>query len=517
MPGRLPVLLSLQESVAYWGQYQPQKAALVSDTVSLSYAEVLRHVIQLRSQLRDLSLDRQAGIGLCFSSKIPLLLSLSAVLSEGHTAVILNPNVGPDTLASMIRDGNCPAVMTDRPPGQATSEWDHCATLFVPKITLITDEGTARQRLLEPVVRYADDTWGIIYSSGTTGRPKGIVRTDFSILMELVGWCLELSIMRSSTVYIGRPVYYTGGLVLAASTLLAGGTVLLPEEHSIEGYLGWMESWSVDLAFLIPDQVRPLVAIAKERPRTLPAPRVLLTMGAPIDVSTKVAIRELLRCKYQESWGNSEGLGTITDPDDLTFRPQSVGRPFLTDRMTVLRDDGSPAETGEVGRLAGHADSLLSEYKNREDLNAALIRGDLVLSEDLGYRDSMGYYYLAGRVTERIVRRGIPIFARDLEETLLQVPGVAEVVVVGLDDPDEGQVPAALIVLNNFGDFVDRPLLPALNNALSELQRLRTAVVVPVLPRNSSGKIDAASVRALLTNALGKAKDARTGTLAPGS
>jgi len=496
----LPLRLSLQESVAYWALYQPQKEALVAETVSLSYAAVAREVTQLRSQLRDLRLDRQASIGLCFSSQMPLLLSLSAVLSEGHAATILNPQVDPVALGSMIQDGDCVAVMTDHPPGVGTQVWSHCPTLSVPRASLVSEKFAAPQSLGEPAVRYARDTWGIIYTSGTTGRPKGIVRTDFSILMELLGWCLELPITRSSTTYIGRPVYYTGGLLLAAATLLVGGTVLLPEEHSTERYRNWMASRSVDLVFLIPDQVRALVAATESWAQPWPSPRVLLTMGAPIDTPTKRAVLDRLGCKYVESWGNSEGLGTITAPEDVTERPKSIGRPFLADRMVVLGEANLPAGVGEVGRLAGHADSALREYRNRDDLNASLIRGDLIISEDLGYRDADGYYYLAGRVSERIVRRGLPVFGRDIEEAVLRVQGIAEVVVVGLDDRDEGQVPAALLVLREEGAPSNQRLLAEINKVLTEPQKLRAVLAVPALPRNAAGKVDIAASRALLAS-----------------
>ena len=104
-----------------------------------------------------------------------------------------------------------------------------------------------------------DDEWGIIYSSGTTGAPKGIVRSDLSMFTELVGWCLELPITRNSIAFIGRPVYYTGGLVLTAATLLVGGSAILPHEWSVTIYKSFMSTNVVDFAFLIPDQVRELI------------------------------------------------------------------------------------------------------------------------------------------------------------------------------------------------------------------------------------------------------------------
>src|SRR5258708_21843818 len=118
-------------------------------------------------------------------------------------------------------------------------------------------------------------------------------------------------------------------------------------------------------------------------------------MGAPISSATKRAVRERLGAELIESWGNSEGLGTITEREDLDKRPDSVGRPFLTDQLYVLDEAGKRLGPGEIGRLAGLADSRLLEYQNRRDLNEELLRGDLAISEDLGDVDADGYLHLS--------------------------------------------------------------------------------------------------------------------------
>src|SRR5690606_36968944 len=116
---------------------------------------------------------------------------------------------------------------------------------------------------------------------------------DLSIFMELIGWCLEIPIVRASTVYVGRPLFYTGGLVIAGATLLAGGTVIAPREHTAELYWDTCARLDVDFAFFLPDQVRALIAMVAGG-ASRPGSKRILTMGAPISIDTKRAIRDVL-------------------------------------------------------------------------------------------------------------------------------------------------------------------------------------------------------------------------------
>lgn len=449
-------------------------------------------ILALQARIADLSLQRQSPIGVLVTDKVGLIAAVSAVLAEAGVAVLLNLSLDPAVIRSMVNDASCRAVIFDS-GGEALCK----ACVNVPSIQICSaasgDQNLPRDR--EPRVRYVDDRWGILYSSGTTGIPKGIVRSDLSMLNEMICWCLELPITRNSVALIGRPVYYTGGFVLTASALLAGGSVILPAEWSIDTYKSLVGRYPVDFVFLIPDQVRELMARRLAETDTWPSPRRILTMGAPIDPQMKASIHKVLECEYVESWGNSEGLGTITSEDDARLRPRSIGRPFLADNLFVVDEDGMPLPKEHAGRIAGRTDSVLSEYQNREDLNRELIRDGMVISEDIGYMDSHGYFYLSGRVTQRIVRNGMPVFATDIESGLCGNHGIMEIAVFGVDDPAEGQVPIAAVVLENPTAVEPEALLAAVNSVLSPELRLKALLRLSRIPKNAAGKVDYVALR----------------------
>ncbi len=480
--------MSLHQSIRHWARYQPEKPALIEDGSSISYRALLCGVSKCRALISDLHLSRQTPVGILVSDKSKLIAAVSAALAEGHVPVLLNLCLSPQILEAMISDACCKAVIVDL-AGEllAKASAQYLQRISMPELNpenfRIEDDRQAEER-------FVDDEWGIIYSSGTTGAPKGIVRSDLSMFTELVGWCVELPITSNSIAFIGRPVYYTGGLVLTAATLLVGGSVILPREWSVAAYKLLMNTNAVDFAFLIPDQVRELIGTKLADANHWAGPRRILTMGAPMPESLKRSVLEVLKCEYIESWGNSEGLGTITSECDARVRPASIGRPFLSDELFVVDEDTRPLPTGSIGRIAGRADSVLTKYQNREDLDLRFIRDRMVISEDLGYVGNDGYLYLVGRVNQRILRKGEPIFATDIENVITCIEGVREVAVIGVDDVAEGEVPVAAVVLNGAASQNPERFLDLANSKLLPQQRLKRVYVVSELPRNAAGKFD---------------------------
>jgi acyl-coenzyme A synthetase/AMP-(fatty) acid ligase len=479
--------LSLHSAVRHWAQYQPGRVAIITEEATFTYSAFQTLVRMYCLQIHRLGFGRQTPIGILVRSKANFLAAVCALLSEGHIPVFVNLSLEPHITRKMFSDASCEAVVCDSermcPSGLAEGTLQPILIDTVASVGHSTDHA-------ELVDRYADDTWGIVYSSGTTGVPKGIVRSDLSILNELVGWCFELPITRASIGLIGRPLYYTGGLMLSAATLLAGGSLILPQEWSAGTYVSLASQYPVDFAFLVPEQIRELLNARRDTPDSWPRPSKIMTMGAPITPTTKQQVVETLAADYIESWGNSEGLGTITSPADVQLRPASIGRPFLSDRMWIVDDNGNPLPIGKIGRLAGRADSTLSEYCHRDDLNQQLIRGRMVISEDLGYMDEHHYFYLVGRVSERFVQDGMPVFTTDIEEIARLVPGVVDIAVAGVTNAAGGEDLAALVVASGGVDADVPRLLKSINGALDKHQRLGGIYLVPALPRNASGKVD---------------------------
>jgi acyl-coenzyme A synthetase/AMP-(fatty) acid ligase len=222
-------------------------------------------------------------------------------------------------------------------------------------------------------------------------------------------------------------------------------------------------------------------------------------MGAPISGVEKLAARQALRSAIVESWGNSESLGTITEAEDLDIRPDSIGRPFLTDRLLIVDDDGRFLSALEQGRLAGDEEAGFSRYSRRPEETARVKRRDLIISDDIGFADEAGYFFIRGRVQESVVVGDQTLFVPELEASIRDVEGVRECcIVVGQSISESGLL--TVLVAPVSPSEVPSDLLARLNAAMPGGVQLSSIRFVEALPRLASGKVDRVSAYHLASN-----------------
>ena len=225
----------------------------------------------------------------------------------------------------------------------------------------------------------------------------------------------------------------------------------------------------------------------------------VLTMGALIS-GDKLRARAALRSQIIESWGNSESLGTITDPEDLDQRPNSVGRPFLNDRMFVVDETGKVLPPGQVGRLAGGKEAGFIAYSGRPLETAKAFKNDLILSEDLGYTDQAGYFYVLGRIQDAVVIQSRTVLLTQIEADLRTIADLKDCCVVALPMDSQGVELACLAVASSGGAGCIGTIETAIHSRLQkEMPDGIRVVWCDALPQTASGKVDKLAVAKLLS------------------
>jgi len=491
----------ISEAIQHWGVFRKSAIAIRSARESVSYETLDRRATRVASVLTR-AVDAHTRVALMISDKPQFLTALIGILRAGNSVVLLNQLLGPEALQKCITDAKVRNVVVD----DYFNNLLNASSRRMLKLKKLLYHGNRlrgnhlRQTRLSnifPVAR-PEDEWGVFYSSGTTGIPKGIVRDHYSVVTELLGWCLDLGLNFQSSFFIGRPLYYTGGLVLSLSTLLAGGCIGVDEKSDWPAYDSYVKKHRVDFAFFVPDQLREFVRSAKQSGSAVRGAKQVLVMGGNISAGEKRDAARTLHSMVIESWGNSEGLGTITSPGDLRRRPKSIGRPFLTDRMFIVDSKGKQLPTGRIGRIAGGVEAAFSRYCNKPKATNAAKKKDLIVSDDYGYVDSAGYFYIVGRSDDLITSGDRPTFTSAVETVLRRHRSVRECAVVNVG---KRAGPARLV-----GFVVLEPsrrspseILRATNARLSSRLRLQSITTVQSLPRNAAGKVDKA---ALLESAL---------------
>jgi long-chain acyl-CoA synthetase len=487
----------ISEAVLHWAKYRKDQIAAYSDGEAMSYDQLNRWADRIAFLI-----DHQCQgerLALALRGKSTMLASIIATLRVGRVPVLLNIGLPLSTLAANLSDAKPTHILHDD---------SSCAIAgLLPESSRIrVDSASSGQRISDSqrANKLPDDEWGIFFSSGTTGTPKGIVRDHDSVTTELVGWCLELTLSRSTHFYIGRPVFYTGGLVLTLATLLVGGTVHISnyiDDNDMRevwrDYQHTASKFNLDYAFFVPDQIRAFLRMDQERVDPIRSARSVLIMGSSIKGSEKRQFADVMHCEVRESWGNSESLGTITDAADLFDRPDSVGRPFLCDEMCIVDEEDHEAGPSQMGRIAGSEEAGFSEYCNRTSETSRVKRERLIISEDLGFIDAAGYFYVRGRVQDSVVKGSKTIYLPDVEHAIRNLPEIAECRIVTLNDSEDDVCFGAAIVLRPACEPTD-DMTSVLNKNLEADYHIKHVLIVDRLPRLPSGKPDVLTIRNLV-------------------
>jgi len=494
----------VSESVRHWGKYRPNSPAVYHNHNLYSFRELdeMASIVSNRIEKARIFDER---VGIAVKSKLHLLIAIIGILRSGKSPVILNIGLPLAALRLNISDTKLSALISDH-------EFDAINGLpsFKDGCVLDIDDVISRadsdDRTYRPsTLRKPENEWGVIFSSGTTGPPKGIERDQSSIITELLGWCIELQLIRGTFFYIGRPIYYTGGLVLSLSTLLVGGAICVTDFEGDDDpkeiwndYQKVLISHAVSWAFFVPDQIRAFVKIIEQEGIQRAGAEKVLVMGAPISGEEKAKAAQFLRSKVVESWGNSESLGTITEPEDLQTRPNSIGRPFITDELYVLSEDEKVAEPGVTGRLAGSDVEGFLKYSNRPKETRLVKRSGMIVSDDLGYTDADGYFYILGREQECVIRGTRTIFLGDIEKKLRENQQISDCCVIA-KPVNNGVFALVAVIIPAPGLLTDTTVwLDELNKLLPLQMRVDQILVRNDLPHLPSGKQDKVQVAQLI-------------------
>ena len=449
---------------------------------------------RVAQSIRDSGIDGRVAVAA--RHKAAFMMLLLGVMRAGNAAVIVNTGLDDEALSVTVKDTKPEVLIQDHDLGNT---WSRRAFASVPRMTVDGVQGAVLTDV--PWPKYSSSSkWGVLFSSGSTDNPKGIERDHNSMITEVIGWCLELPLTKHSVFYIGRPLFYTGGLVLSLASLFVGATVIANDyrddddpEAVWSDYQEMLSLHGVEWAFFMPDQLRAFVAMHPTDPSHS---KFILVMGAPITGAEKEEAHRALRSQIVESWGNSESLGTITEPEDLALRPDSVGRPFLTDELCVVDDSLNPCEPGKVGRIAGADTAGFDKYSNRLDETERVKQQALIISDDIGHTDEDGYFYVSGRAQDLVVRGDLSVFLPDIAEKIRAQPYIAAVEVCSTDVEGDIQLCAA-VVLNSGGAANEEDVCRKLNACLDQQEQLSKVLLLDALPKLASGKVDRLSVRRL--------------------
>lgn len=334
-----------------------------------------------------------------------------------------------------------------------------------------------------------DDAAAIVYTSGTTGRSKGAVLTHNNFSANTVNLLACWRITESDRYLAALPLFHVHGLGNGIHVWLTSGCRMrLIERFDINRAAALFESFQPTLFFGVPTIYVRLLELPDDVAQRIGRQMRLFVSGsAPLSANILEAFREKFGHTILERYGMSETLMNISNPYEGERRAGSVGFPLPGVSVKILNSQMQPVPDGEVGEVWVRGPNVCAGYWRRPDATAESFVEHWFRTGDLGERSGDGYITLRGRRTELIISGGFNIYPREIEEVLLELPGVREAVVCGVPDERRGELPVAYIVADE--DFDEAVVTEACRRALASFKMPRAFVRVDSLPRTALGKI----------------------------
>lgn len=334
-----------------------------------------------------------------------------------------------------------------------------------------------------------DDVFNIMYSSGTTGLPKGIIHTHYVRANYCQLFASAFRMTPESVVLHSGAIVFNGAMLDLMPWMFVGGTYILLEAFDPKRVMDDIEAEQVTHMVMVPSQIVALLNHPEFDAARLRSLEMILSVGAPLHLEHKQRLMDALPDRFYELYGLTEGFVTVLDKTDAVRKAGSVGCPTAFYDMKIVNEEGDEVAAGEVGEICGRGPLLMPGYYKRDALTSQAIKDGWLHSGDLGYVDGEGYLFLVDRMKDMIISGGVNVYPRDIEEVMAGRDEIAEVAVFGVDDEKWGEIPIAAVTLKE-GFTVDSEALTAWTNdrVAAKFQRIRDVVVLDDFPRNVAGK-----------------------------
>ncbi|WP_192598813.1 fatty acid--CoA ligase family protein [Sporosarcina limicola] len=516
--------MDLVSRVHEMAKTQPGKAAYHFMGKDTSYAEFDQLVSIFASALQDLGVGKGDHVAFLLGNTPHFLISLYATMRIGATAIPVNPIYTPDEITYIIHNSDAKAVIAldlllplVEQAADAFPFVEHyviCETVpeTPEKIVALPDAVKEKVRSfsqliaigkpnVEPVAVDENETAIILYTSGTTGHPKGAMLTHGNLYSNAHDVAEYLGFSESDRIVATLPIFHVFALtVVVNAPLVKGATILLVPRFSPTDVFNIVKEKEATVFAGVPTMYNFLYQYPDGKPEDFDSIRLAISGGSSLPVALLHNFEEKFNVRISEGYGLSEASPvTCFNPLDRERIPGSIGTNIINVENKVVDELGNEVPDGEVGELIVRGPNVMKGYYKMPEETEAAIRDGWLYTGDMAKRDENGYFYIVDRKKDLVIVGGYNVYPREVEEVLFTHRDLVEAAVIGVPDPDFGEAVHAFVVLKE-GASVDVEKLTTYCTArLAKYKVPKRFEFLDELPKNTTGKILRRSLRDQVT------------------
>ena len=497
---------------------QAAHPAAVHNGQSYTYGDLLLRATHIAAQLRQRGIKRGDRVGVLFPNHPDYIAAFFAATGIGAVVIPINPLLKSEEIAHILSDSNARAVIVhERGCAEVAaacanlSDLEHVLVVLyedqilpanlperIAVVALPSDKLTelGRQQknfAWETDIDNSADLAVLVYTSGTTGKPKGAMLTHSNLLSAVDMSHKVLRISKNDKFLVIIPMCHIYGLTVVMLGLMSkGGTLVVVEKFEPAAALKLIEQERVTLLPAVPSIYQFLLMELEKNQYDLSSLRACLSGASSMPVEMFPRLMARLPGAFVEGYGLTEVSSVVAiNPVDGIQKRGSVGVPLSSVQVAIVDRQGHhlPHSSEHVGEIAVKGPNVMRGYFGKPDATKECIRDGWFFTGDLGYRDREGYLFIVGRTKELIIRGGQNIYPREIEDVIMRLPEVAEVAVVGVPDQFMGERVKAVIALRCGQSLSEERLKSFCSDNLAEYKVPRLVQFVEALPRNSTGKV----------------------------
>ncbi|MDH6213071.1 o-succinylbenzoate--CoA ligase [Streptomyces pseudovenezuelae] len=477
----------------------PHRTALIHGATTLTYAELYDRTTRLAHALRARGIRRGDRVAYLGPNHPTYLETLFAAGTLGAVFVPLNTRLTGPEIAYQLADSGAKALVhgpshtglvAGLPGSTDVRTYIEVGAEYEELLT-----SAAAEPIDEPVA--PDDTCVIMYTSGTTGRPKGAMLTHGNLTWNAVNVLVDTDLIADERALVCAPLFHTAGLnMLTLPVLLKGGTCVLVGAFDPAETLDLIQRHRITFMFGVPTMFDQVARHPHWPAADLSSLRILTCGGSPVPTPLIAAYQER-GLTFLQGYGMTEASpGTLfLDAEHAVSKAGSAGVPHFFSDVRVVRPDLVPVDIGETGEVVVRGPHVMPGYWGLPEETAGSFMDGWFRSGDAARIDEDGYVHIVDRIKDMIISGGENIYPAEIEDLLLAHPDIVECAVIGVPDEKWGEVPRAVVVPREGASLDMDEVLASLSGRLAKYKIPKSVVLADELPRTASGKLLKSRVR----------------------